>query len=103
MVRLHKESKYINIEKNLSKERPLITGNNVQLQQAFINILINTIQVIENKGNISIDSYYLKEKGIGFGLSIAKMAIDKHGGEIKVNSKLNEGTTFEVYLPIRKE
>ncbi|WP_428867601.1 hypothetical protein [Clostridium sediminicola] len=31
------------------------------------------------------------------------MAIDKHGGEIKVNSKLNEGTTFEVYLPIRKE
>ncbi|GAA0182801.1 hypothetical protein SH2C18_51090 [Clostridium sediminicola] len=135
VVRLHKESKYINIEKKLSKELPLITGNNIQLQQGFINILINAIQAIQNEGNISINSYYLKEKeqilvtiiddgigisskkiekiltpfystkekGIGFGLSIAKRAIDKHGGEIKVNSELDEGTTFEVYLPIREE
>ncbi|GAA0181445.1 two-component sensor histidine kinase KinC [Clostridium sediminicola] len=135
VIRLHKGIKYINIEKNLSKDLPLIKGSNIQLQQAFINILMNAIQAIENEGNININSYYLKkkeqivvaisddgigisskkiekiltpfystkEKGIGFGLSIAKRAIDKQGGEIKVNSELNKGTTFEVYLPIREE
>lgn len=37
--------------------------------------------------------------GYGLGLAIAKNIIDKHRGNISVNSKTGEGTTFTVQLP----
>jgi len=39
-----------------------------------------------------------KAKGIGFGLSIAKMVIDKHGGTIEAKSEPGEGATFIIQL-----
>ncbi len=41
-----------------------------------------------------------KAKGIGFGLSIAKMVIDKHGGTIEAKSESGEGTILIVRLPL---
>ena len=38
--------------------------------------------------------------GTGLGMSIAYKIVQSHGGDISVNSKLNEGTTFVVTLPI---
>ncbi|PAB61183.1 two-component system sensor histidine kinase NtrB [Anaeromicrobium sediminis] len=135
VIGLHRKSKHIYIEKNLSQDLPLIKGNNVQLQQAFINILMNGIEAIESEGIIKINSDYIKKeekigvsisdngvgicpeeiekiftpfystkkKGIGFGLCIAKRAIERLHGDIKIKSKLDEGTTFEIYLPVRRE
>lgn len=37
--------------------------------------------------------------GTGLGLSIAKIIIEQHGGKIHVDSALNEGTTFTLFLP----
>ena len=39
-------------------------------------------------------------KGTGLGLSVSKGIIEKHGGDIEVESKINEGTTFTIHLPI---
>jgi len=39
------------------------------------------------------------EKGVGLGLVITKEFVEKHGGEIWVESKLGEGTTFYFTLP----
>ena len=39
-------------------------------------------------------------KGTGLGLSVSKGIIEKHGGDIEVESRVNEGTTFTVHLPI---
>lgn len=41
-----------------------------------------------------------KEKGSGLGLSIVKRTVNSHGGIIKVESSVNNGTTFKIYLPI---
>ena len=40
-----------------------------------------------------------KEYGTGLGLSITYGIIKKMGGDIKVQSKKNEGSTFTIYLP----
>jgi two-component system phosphate regulon sensor histidine kinase PhoR len=37
--------------------------------------------------------------GTGLGLPIVKSIIDAHNGLIRVDSKLNSGTTFSVLLP----
>jgi len=38
--------------------------------------------------------------GSGLGLSIVKKIVDLNNGEISVESKLNEGSTFKVVLPV---
>ncbi|MHC1740188.1 MAG: sensor histidine kinase [Anaerolineaceae bacterium] len=41
--------------------------------------------------------------GFGLGLSIAKWITEKHGGRIEVNSQLNQGTEFKVFLPFAED
>ena len=43
--------------------------------------------------------YTTKEKGLGLGLSLAFEIIRGHGGDIRVISRKNKGTTFEIVLP----
>ena len=42
-----------------------------------------------------------KGKGVGLGLSVAYGIIQEHGGSIYVKSELEEGTTFQVKLPLK--
>lgn len=42
------------------------------------------------------------KSGTGLGLAIAKNIIDAHNGRMTVASKLDEGTTFTIFLPTAK-
>lgn len=39
------------------------------------------------------------ERGSGLGLAMSYGIIRRHGGNIEINSKINQGTTFTIYLP----
>lgn len=41
-----------------------------------------------------------KVKGVGLGLSVCYGIIKDHGGEIKVESEVDKGTTFTIHLPM---
>jgi signal transduction histidine kinase len=50
------------------------------------------------------DSSATKKKGgTGLGLSIARRIIEMHGGRISVDSKIGEGSTFSVTIPVTVE
>ena len=44
-----------------------------------------------------------REKGKGFGLSGAYAIVDRHGGEIMVESEVGKGTTVTISLPVAAE
>jgi signal transduction histidine kinase len=39
--------------------------------------------------------------GTGLGLAIVKSLVEMHGGHVKVDSVLDQGTTFSVFLPVQ--
>nr|WP_313779294.1 ATP-binding protein [Paenibacillus larvae] len=47
--------------------------------------------------------YTTKEKGTGLGMMISYKIIEDHQGTMEIESKMGEGTTVSVYLPIMTE
>ncbi|MEQ8767822.1 MAG: PAS domain S-box protein [Planctomycetota bacterium] len=122
----------------LARELPLVKGNPGELEQVFLNLILNSVDAIEPGGRVAISTsadarlsdgrpavsirveddgigmseevrsrvfepfFTTKEpgKGTGLGLSICQGLIRSHEGEVFVESQPEEGTSFEVRLPI---
>jgi two-component system NtrC family sensor kinase len=44
--------------------------------------------------------YTTRTKGTGMGLAVSYSIIEQHHGDLAVRSKLGEGTTFRIRLPV---
>jgi len=126
----------IEIVKQYQADLPTIFADPAQIQQVFINIIMNAAEAMDGKGVLTIatksgdrDNYveisfsdtgrgipadelsrvfepFFTTKGVGrgtgLGLSISYGIIQKHGGTIKVSSRLGQGSTFLIILPKNK-
>ena len=54
----------------------------------------------EDLGRVFEPFFSTKRKGTGLGLAIVHQIVESHGGEIQVESKEGEGTTFRIILPV---
>ncbi len=54
----------------------------------------------ELMGNLFEPFYTTKTKGTGLGLSISYDIIERHGGQVQVESEVGRGTTFLIDLPL---
>jgi signal transduction histidine kinase len=122
----------IKVDLQVMPHLPRIQGDRQQLEQAFLNLILNAIDVTPAGSRLQIlaipadepnfvavkvtdygpgipehilpsifDPFFTtKTKGAGLGLSICQGLIAKHGGSISVKTRMNEGTTFTVRLPV---
>ncbi len=126
------EYKYrLELSLDLAENLPPVEGVQGQLNQVFMNLLLNAIQAIPEQGTILIRTwpageqvhilfhdngpgipaevinqifepfFTTKEMGTGLGLSISYGIIKKHQGTILARSKPGQGAEFEITLPLK--
>jgi len=120
------------IIKKISQGLPEIMADSAMLYQAFLNILLNSFQSLDDNGCITIkiklDSdniiinfidngkgikeeilkkiwtpfFTSKETGTGLGLGIIKNIIEAHNGTITISNTAPNGANVKIILPVKK-
>jgi len=72
---------------------------NIQVQDKGIGIPEEEQKLIFNGFHRMSEAQRLAPKGVGLGLKIVKHIMEAHGGEIHVQSKRGEGSTFVLVFP----
>jgi signal transduction histidine kinase len=123
----------IKVEMDLKPKLKKALLDSDQIRQVFNNLIVNAYQSMEKGGRLKVVSredgkfvkvefkdtgcgikkedqekifdalFSTKAKGIGLGLAVTQGIIERHGGQIKVESETGKGTTFVIRLPIAKE
>jgi len=108
---------------------PIIQADGRQMEQVFMNLVLNAIQVMNHKGKVTIATRTLsrqvvvtvsdtgpgippdkiakifepffttRAQGTGLGLAIVKKIVEAHGGRIEASSAPGSGAKFTATLP----
>jgi len=95
LIQVIDDGKGINVEQVRRKavERGLVN------KQTAKNLDDNAVRAFLFEPGFSMAKEVTEISGRGVGLDVVKLAIDSLGGQLRVDSKLGEGTTFTLVLP----
>ncbi|MDI6803533.1 MAG: ATP-binding protein [Bacteroidota bacterium] len=129
-IHLFEQYKNVNFKFNSSENEFRVNADKEELRRAFINIIRNSIQAMNEQGTVSViveqvdknvqinihdtgqgisdeikskifePNFSTKTDGMGLGLAIVKKTIDDSGGAISFITNKDTGTTFIITLPI---
>jgi signal transduction histidine kinase len=122
----------VDLTKDIDENLPMVMVDADQIRQVLVNIILNAQQAMTDGGRLDIRAngkggfvevefadtgsgipesainkifdplFTTKAKGIGLGLSVSKSILERHGGDIQVESEVDKGTKFTVFLPTQK-
>ncbi|WP_243291728.1 PAS domain-containing sensor histidine kinase [Bacillus sp. FJAT-47783] len=100
---------FINILKNAIEVMP--NGGNIHVRISSSNGQKVTVSIKDEGIGIPRDKlkrlgepfYTTKERGTGLGLMVSYKIIEEHNGKVDVTSKVGNGTTFSISLPIHQD
>ncbi len=102
------------------------------MQQVLVNLIKNAAQAMSKGGTLTLQTgesgdgvwmsvadtgggipqeqinrifepfYTTKKKGTGLGLMIVQRIVRLHGGKIELESRVGNGTTFRIWLPLHE-
>jgi PAS domain S-box-containing protein len=132
LLRPELENRGLNVKEELARRLPLAPMDAAQIKQVLVNLIKNAMQAMTRGGTLTLQTgsgedlvwisvgdtgrgiapekinhifepfYTTKKKGTGLGLMIVQRIIRQHGGHIKLESHVGEGTTFRILLPSRE-
>ena len=132
LLRPEFDNRGIAIEEKLARQLPDLRMDPAQIQQALVNLMRNALQAMTKGGVLRLQTgqssenvwvsvsdtgcgipadhvkqifepfYTTKKKGSGLGLMIVQRIVRDHGGAIELESRVEEGTTFRIRLPLHE-
>lgn len=132
LLRPELENRGLIIKERLAPQLPHAPLDPAQIKQVLVNLIKNAAQAMSKGGVLTLTTgeavdgvwvsvadtgggipqellnrifepfYTTKKKGSGLGLMIVQRIVREHGGRIKLDSHVGQGTTFNVWLPLRE-
>jgi len=126
------KNRHLHVEEKLAPSLPLAPMDAAQIQQVLVNLIKNAMQAMTTGGSLTLTTgegaggvwftvndtgggipqeqinrifepfYTTKAKGSGLGLMIVQRIVRDHGGRVELESRVDEGTQFRVWLPLHE-
>jgi PAS domain S-box-containing protein len=126
-------AKKIEVKLSLAKPYADALIDEASMRSTLINLMLNSIQAMTEGGELMVSTttseervllsiadtgcgmtedqmcnvfepfYTTKSQGLGLGMSFASKVIERHGGKVSIQSRVNEGTCIKISLPVEGE